>query len=397
MKVIHKDKDISEYVSSISWGGTRSEMARKLELKIVNAPLDHDVEKLIISLADPIYLFEDDGATELFRGFITEREASSVSGTVTYVAYDILFYTLKSKTTYNFSGKTAEAITQMVCSDLEIPVGELASTGISQKLIVKNKSIYEIIQEAYKQATQQNGKKYIIRAVKGKLCVELVGKMACEIELSETDNITSSKYKETLNKMVNKVRIYDGKGNPVGVVQNDSDLKYGIFQAVYTKEEGKDGTTTAKSMFVGVEKAFTLECVNFNSAITGAGAVVKDSATGLSGEVWIDADTHTWDKGVATMSLTVSLKETNVGKITASLEKTEAAAAPKDYKVGDIVQFNGGAHYISSTASKAAGNPSAGKAKITIIKQGAAHPYHLVTQDWGSTHVWGWVDAGSFS
>lgn len=73
--------------------------------------------------------------------------------------------------------------------------------------------------------------------------------------------------------------------------------------------EGKDPTTTAKSMFKGVEKTFTLECVNFNGAVTGAGAVVRDSSTGLSGIVWIDSDTHTWNNGVATMSLTVTLKQ----------------------------------------------------------------------------------------
>lgn len=95
--------------------------------------------------------------------------------------------------------------------------------------------------------------------------------------------------------------LYDGEGNPQGMVQNDADLKYGVFQEVYTKEEGKDATTTAKSMFKGVEKTFTLECVDFTGAITGAGAIVKDSSTGLSGEVWIDADTHTYQNGVGTI------------------------------------------------------------------------------------------------
>ena len=52
---------------------------------------------------------------------------------------------------------------------------------------------------------------------------------------------------------------------------------------------------------------------------------------------------------------------------------------------------------VSSTATKSGGTPSAGKAKITIINKGSAHPYHLVTEDWSSTHVWGWVDEGSFS
>ena len=392
MIVLHKDKDITDYVSSMRWGGSKSQMARKLELRIVNAPLDPNVQKLEIALADPIYLFEDDGKTELFRGFITEREASSLTGTVSYVAYDILFYTLKSTATYNFSGKTAEAITQMVCGDLEIPVGSVASTGISQKLIVQNKTIYDIISEAYAQATEQSKKEYIILARKGKLCVERVGGIVCEIELAEDSNIISSKYKESITNMVNRVKIYDGEGNPVGMVQNDKDLKYGVFQQVYTKEEGKDATTTAKSMFKGVEKTFTLECVNFNGAITGAGAIVRDSSTGLSGDVWIEADTHTYSNGVATMSLTVTLRDR-----AAEVVEEEKKEEKKEYKVGDLVQFNGGTHYISSTATKSGGSPSAGPAKITIINKGSAHPYHLVTEDWGKTHVWGWVDEGSFS
>lgn len=309
MILLHGGKDITEYISSISWGGSRTEVARKLEFQVLNAPLDKNITPLIVGLSDPIYLFEDDGKTELFRGFVTEREASSDTGTVAYVAYDLLFYTLKSSATYNFSGKTAEAITQMVCDDMQIPVGSLASTGLSQKLIVANKSIYEIIMRAYTQAHQQNGKQYRVSAKQGLLHVEEMGGVVCGIELAEDSNITSSKYRESLNNMVNKVRIYDGEGNPIGVVQNDADLKYGIFQQTYTKEEGKDATTTAKSMFSGVEKTFELNCVNYNGAVTGSGAIVKDSSTGLSGLVWIEADTHTWKNGVATMSLTVTLKQ----------------------------------------------------------------------------------------
>lgn len=310
MIVMHKNKDITTYLSSISWGGSRSEVARKLELKVVNAPLDKNIETLTIDLADPVYLFDDDGETELFRGFVMEREANSAQGVVTYVAYDLLFYTLKSKATYNFSSKTAETIATMVCNDMEIPIGSLAKTDLAQKLIVQNTSIYDIIMQAYTQAHQQNGKQYRVTAKKGYLNVEEMGKLVCEIEIAEDSNITGSQYKETLTNMVNKVCIYDGEGNPAGVVQNDEDVnKYGIFQQVYTQEEGKDPDTTAKSMFNGVEKTFTLNCINYNGAVTGSGAVVRDATTGLSGLVWIDADTHTWDNGVATMSLTLTLQQ----------------------------------------------------------------------------------------
>ena len=347
MIVLHKNTDITEYISSISWGGSRSEVARKLELKVVNAPLDDNITPLTIDLADPVYLFEDDGKTELFRGFVIEREANSAQGVVTYVAYDLLFYTLKSKATYNFSSKTAETITKMVCGDMEIPVGSLASTGLSQKLIVQGASIYEIIMQAYTQAYQQNGKQYRVTAKKGLLNVEEMGKTVCEIELTEDSNITSSQYKETLTNMVNKVRIYDGEGNPVGVVQNDADVKnYGIFQQVYTEEEGKDAKTTAKSMFKGVEKTFTFTCVNYNGAVTGAGAIIRDSSTGLSGKVWIDADTHTWNNGVATMSLTVTLKQ-----IMDTKESSSSQSEDKD-KDEESTSSNSNTTYTPTYGSK---------------------------------------------
>ena len=310
MIVKHKNKDITEYISSISWGGSVSEVARKLELKVVNAPLDDNITPITIDLADTVYLIDDDGETELFRGFITDREANSAQGVVTYVAYDLLFYTRKSKATYNFSSKTAETIAKMVCEDMEIPVGSLAKTDLTQKLLVQNTSIYAIIMQAYTLAHQKNGISYRVTAKTGKLNVEEMGNVVCEINLTEDSNITSSQYRETITNMVNKVQIYDSEGKSVGVVQNDDDIKkYGIFQQIYTQEEGKDPNTTAKSMFKGVEKTFTLSCINYNEAVTGAGIIVRDSTTGLSGKCWIDADTHTWSNGVATMSLTVTLKQ----------------------------------------------------------------------------------------
>lgn len=341
MIVIHGGKDITDYVSSISWGGSTAEVARKLELKVINAPLDTNITPIALGLADPIYLFEDDGKTELFRGFITDRESSSETGVVSYTAYDLLYYSLKSKATYNFSGKTAEAITTMVCNDMEIPIGTLASTGISQKLIVQGKSIYEIIMQAYTQAHEHNGVSYRVTTKKGKLNVEVMGKVMCSIELSEDANITSSKYRESINSMINRVKIYDGEGEQIGVVKNDADLKYGVFQEVYTKEEGKDAVTTAKSKFKGVEKTFTLNCTNVNEAVTGAGAVVVDMATGLKGLVWIDSDIHTWENGVATMSLTVTLKQVMDIKEAGEGSSVESSSGSEDNTETKVVNTYG--------------------------------------------------------
>ena len=61
-------------------------------------------------------------------------------------------------------------------------------------------------------------------------------------------------------------------------------------------------------------------------------------------------------------------------------------------KIGDIVDFLGGAHYSRANSSTAAaGNLKPGKAKVTNIYNGK-HPYHLVHTDSASA-VYGWVDA----
>lgn len=67
-----------------------------------------------------------------------------------------------------------------------------------------------------------------------------------------------------------------------------------------------------------------------------------------------------------------------------------------EISVGDVVQFSGGPHYASASASTAANNPKAGPAKVTAISKGARHPYHIIHTTSAST-VYGWVDASSVS
>lgn len=70
---------------------------------------------------------------------------------------------------------------------------------------------------------------------------------------------------------------------------------------------------------------------------------------------------------------------------------TETANTTTSFKVGDIVEFTGTTHYTSSTGTRGTACKP-GKAKITRIVNGAAHPYHLVNDGSGST-VYGWVNA----
>lgn len=71
------------------------------------------------------------------------------------------------------------------------------------------------------------------------------------------------------------------------------------------------------------------------------------------------------------------------------------ATSTTEHKVGDVVQFAGGKHYVS--ANSASGTTvKAGPAKITAISSGAKHPYHIIHTDSTST-VYGWVDSSTIS
>ena len=77
----------------------------------------------------------------------------------------------------------------------------------------------------------------------------------------------------------------------------------------------------------------------------------------------------------------------------------DGGSGNKTYKVGDIVNFHGGTHYVSSYSSAKGYSARAGKAKITLGPDckgnGKAHPWHLIHTD-SSSNVYGWVDEGTF-
>lgn len=78
------------------------------------------------------------------------------------------------------------------------------------------------------------------------------------------------------------------------------------------------------------------------------------------------------------------------GSSTPSTGETTGGTA--DIKVGDVVEFTGSKHYVSATATSAS-SCKPGKAKVTAIAKGKAHPYHLIAVSGAGSTVYGWTDA----
>lgn len=297
-------KDISQLVQSLTWSGDIGQAARKVEFGYVQGD---NIQKVNIALGNQIKVLVEN--KEIFRGYVFYKEIDTESDTVRITAYDGLIYLLKNKATYNFKNITAEAITRKVAQDFGIQVGSLASATLRQKLIVEGETLYDIIMKAYTNESKYTGKKYMPLFREGKLNIIEKGKTIVSYVLSSAENISNVTYSESLENMINRVKIYDENGKYIGKVENSEWIKsYGILQDVYTKEKDKNAYTVAKNMLKGVEKSLNIKALGNIECITGMAVKVKDKAIGLTGLFYIDSDTHTFENGQHMMDLTLNFQ-----------------------------------------------------------------------------------------
>ena len=96
------------------------------------------------------------------------------------------------------------------------------------------------------------------------------------------------------------------------------------------------------------------------------------------------------------VTATTAQKSAKKAVSTAIKNAAKISAGGAGIALGDIVQFKGGPHYVSSTAPSYRASPKAGPARVTAIAKSARHPYHVIHTDRSST-VYGWVDASQIS
>ncbi len=341
-------KDITEFIPSVTWSGSVGQASRQLEVSVLYSPLDKNIPDINIKLGDRLLLYEENNL--LINAMVYTRERVSEQGTVTYIGYDDLKRLCDSQGVYSFKNTTPEKITKAVCSDLSISTGNIVETKvpITKLIIDSEESFYKIIMKAYTKAYKSNGKKYMPIMVNRKLSMIEKGEIIEDFTLNDEVNITGSSYSESLDSMINKVKIYDEKGKQIGEVKNAGQITdYGIFQGTYTKEAGVNSTTAATNLLNGISQEASIEALGNVQCISGFGIRIKDSLTGLTGRFWIDADSHTWQDGIYTMSLDLAFKN-----LMDTEEDTEEASKKKSKKKSSKAADGKAIVYITAASAK---------------------------------------------
>lgn len=394
-----KQYNIKEFVEDLGWEENDGELATRISFTAKN---EKTSAGLISSLAKPgclVGVFATDGSIdeEVARGYVTDWKPllSGSKDKVDITCYDELYNLEESQDLIYYSSGigTKSAITQ-IFDNWQIPTEKYDGPDVTHgKLAYKTESLADVLLDILDDAKKKGGGDAFIRAAKGKVSVLQWGSNKTVYHF-EVDNTKQVSHKMSTAGMITRVKVIgqeddDGRSSVEAVVNGQT--KFGIRQKIYVR--GKDDSVSdAQSAAQDIinDKGQVDEEITVQSPdipFVRKGDLVHITAGTLNDYYFVKGIRHNADS----MSMTMDLK-----KAVAEPVVQNHQSAPKSYNVGDIVNFKGGTHYVSSYPGAKGYNARAGKAKITIKNgSGKAHPWHLIHVDSGS-NVYGWVDDGTF-
>ena len=185
--------------------------------------------------------------------------------------------------------------------------------------------LYDIIMTGYTLASKKNEKKYGLRFINDKLYIYEKKFSANTLVLDGKSNLMSASYSETLDKMINRVAIYNNDDKFVKHICDNSLISnYGVMQEVIKQGKDEDKTEEAKGKLFGIEKKVTVENLGDIRCITGNGIIVREPYTNLYGSFFIESDTHTFKNNSYFNKLTLNFE--NI------MDKKEVGSLPKEGK-----------------------------------------------------------------
>ncbi len=389
--------DVTQLVEQAKWKGRKGSSSRTLDVTLI----DDDGYKHARSGIDVEQghqcIFSYDGV-ELFRGIImsqTQTQAKKLQ----FTAYDNGIYLANNKDTFCYENKTASEIFQDCCARFNLPVGEVAKCSYKIPELTKSKTTaFDAIADALSLDFDATGIRHYVASDKGKLNLLTRRENILQWVIEVGQNLTSYSYSRSIEDIKTRVKMVSKEGTTVAEKSNaELEKRIGIFQEIDQPDESLTAAQVNDLIASIMEekgtpqRTLSVEAVGIAEVISGIGVYIIIPELEISRTFYVDEDTHTFKDNEHTMSLKLNYAN--------DLAKEEKGAedSSEEHKVGDVVQFHGGYHYVSSVASNPTGTKcAAGPAKITLIAKGAKHPWHLIHTD-SSTRVYGWVDDGTFS
>ena len=297
-------KEITELITTLTISGEYRSCSRRCSFGIVHGAADESTWLVTINLGDIIKVIDKDKV--MFYGIVWTKSKETETDEIAFTCQDYGIYLKKNQASYVFTNMTAEAITQKVCADFGIEIGSLAVTGVPINRIFFGTSLHDIIMTAYSLADEK--KYYLI--FEGNLLYVLEKGKKESTPLESGVNLMSSHVSESLEGMINRVRVYNKEDTLIKEFTEDADTKlYGFLTKVIRVSDGKeDYSKKAKKTLQGVDRKITVTNFGGSDYITGKKVQVQEPYTGLTGIFYIDGDEHNWKNGIYTNRLTLNFE-----------------------------------------------------------------------------------------
>ncbi|MBM7866010.1 hypothetical protein GTO89_06345 [Heliobacterium gestii] len=298
--------DLTPAVRSVKWSGDIRQAARSLEVSLAFGS-DSMQPKHDVPVGSHLFLYSDE--RELFRGVVFSAQKNT-QGNYTLKAYDHLIYLLKSKGTYKFRQMQPEQIIAQLCADYGLIAGDLASTDyMIDKVILREKSIYDMCLIVLTMAMKQNGKKYQIKMKEGALQVVEKGDQVLRWLLTGQANLLSADFGENIDEMRNRVVLMGDKDQVLAEVDDPALIdQYGLLMELKRESNIKpsEARTMAENLLKELGKSSreaSLECLGIDDVEAGVAVQVEETLTGLTGVFYVENDEHTLENGCHQMRL----------------------------------------------------------------------------------------------
>ncbi len=391
--------NISEYIENLGWQENEGEISMQTSFTVRN---DKTSKGYLSKLIKPGTLIivsakhDSKKYKEVARGYVETWNPvnQNSSHDLRCTCYDDLYNLQKSQDNFYFrSGTGTKTRILKIVKKWKIPIGSYHGPNKKHgKKKYQGKYLSDIILDILDDALKKGGKKCILRMKKGKLAVVPKGSNS-DIYVFKSNNTKVVNNSRSTANMVTRVKVI-GKSKKKGKTRVVATLngltKYGVRQRIYTRgsdETIKQAKKAAKEILDesgDIKQDITVQSPDV--PYIRKGDMVYMQVGSVKGYYIAKSIQHDAD----TMSMTMNIEPAD--KKSGSKDKKSSS---NSHKVGDLVDFKGGKHYVSSSSSKGY-SAKAGKAKITKKNTSGKHPYHLIHTN-NKSNVYGWVDEDTIS
>lgn len=229
---------------TVTWSLERQGTPGKLTFSVLR---DQSVS---FTEGDRVCLHYNDIGT--FYGFIFERK-SGKDGVISVTAYDQLRY-LKNKDTYVYENKTASEVIQMIASDFNLTLGELADTGFKiESRSEPDKTLFDIILNALALTINATKQMYVLYDSYGKLSLKNIGDMKLNLLVCDR---TAEDYDysigidgDTYNQVKVSIDNEESGKRDIYIAKHTENINaWGVLQYYHKGEKADNGQVLAETM-----------------------------------------------------------------------------------------------------------------------------------------------------